>query len=83
MIRRIVVIVATLALMMGTLAMTAGADVDPVSQANCAAAGAPSGAKVQASRDATGRPDALIPVTASVGKTQGRGGDADAKGVNC
>ena len=83
MTRRIAVIVATLALMMGTLAMTAGADVDPVSQANCAAAGAPSGAKVQASRDATGRPDALIPVTASDGKTRGQGGAASANGTNC
>ena len=82
--RRRIVVVFVLALMLLALgAAPAFADVDPVSQANCAAAGAPSGAKVQASRDAPGRPDALIPVTASVGKTQGIGGQADASGVNC
>ena len=83
MIRRIVVIVATLALMMGTLAMTAGADVHPVSQAQCAPDGVASGAI--ASRHAIGdpgRPTAPIPTNAS-GATRGSGGAAGANGVNC
>ena len=64
-------------------ATTALADVHGVSQAGCAAPGAPSGATTDASRSALGRPDALIPITASDGRTQGRGGDADAQGTNC
>jgi hypothetical protein len=59
------------------------ADVHLVSQAGCAAPGAPSGATTDASRSAPGRPDAPIPVSASGGRTQGRGGDADAQGTNC
>jgi hypothetical protein len=59
------------------------ADVHAVSQAGCAAPGAPSGATTDASRSAPGRPDAPIPVDASEGRTQGRGGDADAQGTNC
>ncbi len=82
MTRRIPVIVATLALMMGTLTLTAGAQVHPVTQAQCGLA-SQSGANAQASKDAPGRPDALIPVTASDGKTQGKGGAASANGVNC
>ena len=62
---------------------TASADVHPVSQANCASPGASSGATQQASRDAPGRPDAPIPVTASDGKTQGKAGAAPAQGANC
>lgn len=61
----------------------AGADVHGVSNAECAPTGVPSGATVQASRDAPGRPDAPIPVSASDDRTQGRGNDADAQGTNC
>jgi hypothetical protein len=64
-------------------ATPASADVHGVSNAECAPAGVPSGATVQASRDAPGRPDAPIPVSASDGRTQGRGNDADAQGTNC
>jgi hypothetical protein len=64
----------------GTAAL---ADVHGVSQAGCAAPGAPSGATTDASRSAPGRPDAPIPVTASGGRTQGQGGNADALGTNC
>lgn len=64
-------------------ATPAVADVHGVSNAECAAPGAPSGATTDASRNAPGRPDAPIPVTASDGRTQGRGDDADAKGTNC
>ena len=61
----------------------AAADVHGVSNAECAATGAPSGATTEASRAAPGRPDAPIPVTASGDRTQGRGNDADAQGTNC
>ena len=64
-------------------ATPAVADVHGVSNAECAAAGAPSGATTEASRNAPGRPDAPVPVTASDGRTQGRGNDADAQGINC
>ena len=59
------------------------ADVHLVSQAGCAAGDAPSGATSDGSRNAPGRPDAPIPVTASGGRTEGRGGQADAQGTNC
>lgn len=58
---------------------TASADVHGVSQAGCGRDGN-SGATNQASRDAGGRPDAPIPVTASEGKSGSGGGRADA---NC
>jgi hypothetical protein len=61
----------------------AAADVHGVSNAECAAPGAPSGATEDASRAAPGRPDAPIPATASEGRTQGKGNDADAQGTNC
>ena len=64
-------------------AAPAAADVHGVSNAECAAPGAPSGATTEASRDAPGRPDAPIPATASDGRTQGPGDDADARGTNC
>ena len=64
-------------------ATPAVADVHGVSNAECAAPGAPSGATSEGSRAAPGRPDAPIPVTASDGRTQGRGNDADAQGTNC
>jgi hypothetical protein len=59
------------------------ADVHGVSNAECAAPGAPSGATAEGSRAAPGRPDAPIPFTASDERTQGRGNDADAQGTNC
>lgn len=80
--RRIVTVLAAA----GALALAAapaGADVHLVSQAGCAADGAPSGAMTDASRDAPNRPDAQIPVTASDGRTQGKGGQAGAQGTNC
>jgi hypothetical protein len=77
--RKAVLILALLALS----ATPAGADVHGVSNAECAPTGVPSGATVQASRDAPGRPEAPIPVSASDGRTQGRGNDADAQGTNC
>lgn len=69
--------------LMAATAAPALADVHGVSNAECAAPGAPSGATTTASRAAPGRPDAPIPVTASEGRTQGRGNDADAQGTNC
>jgi hypothetical protein len=75
---------ATLILALLALSATpAGADVHGVSNAECAPTGVPSGATAPASRAAPGRPDAPIPVTASDGRTQGRGNDADAQGTNC
>jgi hypothetical protein len=73
-----------LTLMLLTAGATpAGADVHGVSNAECAAPGAPSGATTDASRNAPGRPDAPIPDDASNGRTQGQGDDADAQGTNC
>jgi hypothetical protein len=65
------------------VATPAFADVHLVSQAGCAAPGAPSGATTDASRNAPGRPDAPIPVSASDDRTQGRAGHAEARGTNC
>ena len=80
--RRVVaVLVAALALALGV--GTASADVHGVSQAGCAPDGVPAGATAQSSRDAPGRPDAPIPVTASEGKTESEGGVAPAQGTNC
>lgn len=82
--RRFVLVPLVLALVLfATAATPAMADVHGVSNAECAAPGAPSGATTDASRSAPGRPDAPIPVTASEGRTQGRGDDADAQGTNC
>lgn len=82
--RGIVIRAVVLAVMLFALAASpAVADVHGVSNAGCAASGAPSGATTDASRAAPGRPDGPIPVTASDGRTQGRAGDADAQGVNC
>jgi hypothetical protein len=72
---------ALVLLVMG--ATPAAADVHGVSNAECAASGAPSGATTEASRNAPGRPEAPIPVTASDGRTQGQGNEADAQGTNC
>ena len=79
--RRFVMMVALVLFMMG--ATPAAADVHGVSNAECAASGAPSGATTEASRNAPGRPEAPIPVTASDGRTQGQGNEADAQGTNC
>jgi hypothetical protein len=82
--RRFVLPLVVLALVLFAMVATpAMADVHGVSQAECAAPGAPSGATSDGSRSAPGRPDAPIPVTASDGRTQGRGDDADAQGTNC
>jgi hypothetical protein len=82
--RRFVLPLLVLALVLFAMgAAPALADVHGVSQAECAAPGAPSGATSDGSRSAPGRPDAPIPVTASDGRTQGRGDDADAHGTNC
>jgi hypothetical protein len=75
-------LVLTLMLLTGG-ATPAVADVHGVSNAECAAPGAPSGATTDASRNASGRPDAPIPDSASDGRTQGRGDAADAQGTNC
>jgi hypothetical protein len=74
-----------LALALAASATPVLADVHGVSNAECAAAGAPSGATSDGSRAAPGRPDAPIPVTAS-GKGddfEGRGDDADAQSTTC
>jgi hypothetical protein len=82
--RRFVSSLVVLAMVLVAMGATSAlADVHGVSQAECAAPGAPSGATTDASRSAPGRPDAPIPVTASDGRTQGRGDDADAQGTNC
>ena len=82
--RRFIVRLLMLAFVLFAVGATpAVADVHGVTNAECAAPGAPSGATTQASRNAPGRPDAPIPVTASDGRTQGRGNDADAQGTNC
>ena len=82
--RRVVtVLVAAPALALALAAGTASADVHGVSQAGCAPDGVPAGATAQGSRDAPGRPNAPIPVTASEAMTQSQGGDAPAQGTNC
>ena len=80
--RRLALAASSLVLFAAGASPAAG-DVHGVSNAECAAPGAPSGATTDASRAAPGRPDAPIPVSASGGRTQGRGNDADAQGVNC
>lgn len=84
LVRRSLVRPVLLALLLAAASATPVlADVHGVSNAECAAPGAPSGATTPASRAAPGRPDAPIPVSASEGRTQGRGNDADAQGTNC
>ena len=68
---------------MAVAAPVAGADVHAISAADCARDGTSAGATAPASRAAPGRPDAPIPVTASDGRTQSRGGEAPAQGTNC
>jgi hypothetical protein len=81
--RVLAVVTAAAAMVIGLATGTAGADVHLVSQASC---GNSSSAGATQSRDAIGdpgRPAAQIPVTASGGKTQGQGGEADAEGQHC
>jgi hypothetical protein len=84
---RVVAVLAAAAAMVTALAAgTASADVHGISQAGCAPDGVPSGATTQASRDAPGRPDAPIPVSASpfeLANFPGEGGHAPAQGRNC
>ena len=61
---------------MALTAGPAGADVHGVSQAGCGAS-PNSGATASEQAIDNGRPGAPIPVTASGGRTQGKGGDGD------
>jgi hypothetical protein len=80
-VKRLALLVAVL-LGLAFPAGSAFADVHGVSQAGCAAEGAPSGA--QMSREAPGRPAGPIPVNATDNADpQGQGGDAPAQGTNC
>jgi hypothetical protein len=73
-------VLAIALLLLAAMGATALADVHAVSQAGC---GKSTNAGAIQSRDATGRPEAPIPATASGGKTQGQGGEADAQGQDC
>ena len=59
------------------------AHVHNVSNAQCAPTGVLSGALQPASVNAPGRPDPQIPVTASEGRTEGKGGTFVAQGTHC
>jgi hypothetical protein len=75
--RRVVaILVAAAAMATGLTVETASADVHGVSQAGCGAS-ENSGATVSEQAIANGRPPAPIPVSASDGRTQGKGGDGD------
>jgi hypothetical protein len=78
-------LLATLLTALLVAAGSASAHVHGISAAECAAPGAPSGATSDGSRAAIeqGRPGPPIPVTASDGRTQSRGGEAPAQGENC
>ena len=81
--RVLAIFVAAGALTVGLTAGTASADVHNVSQADC---GNSSSAGATQSRRAIGdpgRPAAQIPVSASDGRTQGKGDLADAEGPHC
>ena len=79
--RRTIVMVLTVAFMLAApLTGSALADVHGISQANC---GNSASAGAIQSREASGRPDAPIPVSASGGRTQGQGGAVDAQGQHC
>jgi hypothetical protein len=69
--RRVVAVLGASAIAIGVGTAPAAADVHVVSQAAC---GASENSGATMSRDAVGRPDAPIPVTASEGRTQGKGG---------
>ena len=71
-------------LWMLAMAPAASAHVHRVSQAGCAPVGVLSGARMSAHAvGEPGRPAPQIPVTASEGRTQGKGGNAPAQGVHC
>jgi hypothetical protein len=78
--RRTILAVLTVTLLLLTMSGTALADVHAVSQAGC---GNSSNAGATQSRDASGRPDAPIPVDASGDETKGQGGTAPAQGQHC
>jgi hypothetical protein len=78
--RAIVTMLSVVLLLSVALMGTARADVHAISQAGC---GNSANAGATQSRDAEGRPDAPIPVSASGDRTQGQGGAADAQGQNC
>lgn len=73
--RVLAILVAAAAMAVGLSAGTAGARVHGVSQAGCANNPALSGAN---QAQGVGIPGTPIPVTASGGKTQGKGGDGNA-----
>jgi hypothetical protein len=86
--RVLAILVAAAALTVGFTAGTASADVHNVSQADCG--NSPNAGAIQSRRaigdpfnGIPGRPAAQIPVTASGGKTQGKGNLANAKGQHC
>jgi hypothetical protein len=81
--RRLVAALAAAAAGLALAAGPASADVHGVSQAGCAGGPGDSRSGAQMSRDAQGRPGAPIPVTASEGRHEGKGGDANAQGTNC
>ncbi len=82
--RRFFVLVSSLALLVLTIGgAPATAHVHAVSQAGCAQDDAPAGGRGSAHAIDNGRPAAPIPVTASEGKTQSRGGEAPAEGMSC
>lgn len=83
MMKRFIVTAGMIGAMMAATATGATAHVHGVSQAGCAASGAPSGAQGSIHAIEKGRPGPPIPVTASDGKTQGQGGSAAAQGTNC
>jgi hypothetical protein len=75
--RRVLAILgAAAAISVGLTAGTASADVHGVSQAGCGNSGS-AGANQPQSDASPGRPDAPIPISASEGRTQGKGGDGD------
>jgi hypothetical protein len=82
--RVLAILVTAAALTVGFSAGTASADVHVVSQADCG--NSPSAGATQ-SREAPGRPDAPIPVSASpvfdLNTFPGKGDLADAQGVFC
>jgi hypothetical protein len=80
--RVLAILIAAGAMTVGLTAGGASADVHGVSQADCGKS--PNAGAIQSRRAIVhGRPAALIPVTASKGRTQGRGGSAPAQGQNC
>jgi hypothetical protein len=84
--RVLAILIAAGAMTVGLTAGGASADVHGVSQAGCGKsenAGAIQSRRAIDVKNGHGRPAALIPVTASKGRTQGKGGSAPAQGQNC